>query len=181
MTRSAAISIAILALVALALIMLLGRSGGHAASMPTGDEPAAMIDPRADQGHGVFDEVTGKRVGMAPLKIGPNIEPAGLITPPTEFETPFTRWIGLRSIFGWQISVSSRHKRHPLLGTSDAWLIRRRTSQRPSWRRRVEVAGFEPRSRRVAPPNARLGELPWAENRGYSPAPIAVASVPRSC
>ena len=52
MTRSAAISIAILALVALALIMLLGRSGGHAASMATGDEPAAMIDPRADQGHG---------------------------------------------------------------------------------------------------------------------------------
>jgi hypothetical protein len=45
MTRSAAISIAILALVALALIMLLGRHGSHAASMPTGDE----IDPRADQ------------------------------------------------------------------------------------------------------------------------------------
>jgi hypothetical protein len=51
MTRSAAISIALLALVALALIMLLGRHGGHAASMSTG-ELAAMIDPRADQGHG---------------------------------------------------------------------------------------------------------------------------------
>ena len=52
MTRSAAISIAILALVALALIMLLGRHGVHAASAPTGDELATIIDPCADQRDG---------------------------------------------------------------------------------------------------------------------------------
>ena len=48
MTRSAAISIAILALVALALIMLLGRHGGHAANMSPGNELAAM-KPRFDE------------------------------------------------------------------------------------------------------------------------------------
>jgi hypothetical protein len=52
MTRSAAISIAILALVALALIMLLGRHGGHAANMPTRGELVPMIDPHVDHGDG---------------------------------------------------------------------------------------------------------------------------------
>jgi hypothetical protein len=50
MTRSAAISIAILALVALALIMLLGRHGGRAANMPTRGKLVPMIDPHADHG-----------------------------------------------------------------------------------------------------------------------------------
>jgi hypothetical protein len=47
MTRNAAISIAILAIVALALIILLGRHAGHAASMPTGEELAGMISGAA--------------------------------------------------------------------------------------------------------------------------------------
>jgi hypothetical protein len=65
MTRSAAISIAILALVALALIMLLGRHGVHAASAPTGDELTALVDPCADQRHG-SPKIRLELKGLAP-------------------------------------------------------------------------------------------------------------------
>jgi hypothetical protein len=49
MTRSAAISIALLALIALALIMLLGRHGGAASMAAGAGDLAGMTDPRVTQ------------------------------------------------------------------------------------------------------------------------------------
>jgi hypothetical protein len=76
MTRGAAISIALLALIALMLIMLLGRHGGVANS-PAGADLTGMANPnvhrenpdapvstrRTGNEYGVFDETTGKCVG----------------------------------------------------------------------------------------------------------------------
>ena len=82
MTRGAAISIALLVLVALMLIMLLGRRGG-AANSPASADLTGMANPniprrmqmrlllervsarRTGSEYGVFDETTGKCVGTA--------------------------------------------------------------------------------------------------------------------
>jgi hypothetical protein len=87
MTRGAAISIALLALIALMLVMLLGRHGG-AANSPAGADLAGMANPkvlgripmhllleractrRTGNEYGVFDETTSKCVGNRQLRQG---------------------------------------------------------------------------------------------------------------